>query len=686
MTRCSVTTRPVEYAVGGEHGLRTRGLTLGGGPDWSVEGSGPVFTVVVDGVTVTGTSDGLEVDRASTGPGPTGVPVETTHCTYATEGLALGIDWHVVRYPDLPLVETWVSVTNHGDHPVTVERLDSVGLTLPPASYDLLSYTSGWGLEFEATREPLQGSRTIGTLAGRSSQGMHPSFALFRDDGAVMYGTVAWSGNWVLRFEEGAGGGHVLTGGLRDEGFAKVLEPAASVAAPPVVLALGDAGDLDTTSTALARAARAYWAPRNELTDELPVEWNHWWTYEDHSIDEATFRANVDVAVGLGVDVCTLDAGWFGPADASSHWGEVRGDWDLVNSVRFPSGIRALADYVHGHGMRFGLWCEIEALGPKATLAERHPDFPAVRDGKLLGYVCLANPAARQWAYATLDRLVREDGADWIKLDFNLDPGLGCNRTDHGHGEGDGLFEHYLGYYQVLDRIRAEHPALVLENCSSGGLRIDLGILRHTHLTFLSDPDWPEHGLQLVWGATTMLPASQLLHWGYSEWFGDHRHQSFDPRDPTLAPHQLDYYRRIAMVGATGFSLGLPGLPDPVRERLATQVRTYKDVVRPFVRAADLHRLTEAPRRFGEGARWAALQYARPDGSEHLVLVFRLPGGADSDRIRLHALDPARDYDVRWHDADRVEVVSGAVLMDAGLDVALPEEGSEILVVRSRHP
>src|SRR5262249_18577766 len=155
--------------------------------------------------------------------------------------------------------------------------------------------------------------------------------------------------------------------------------------------------------------------------------------------------------------------------EVGSQWTDHRGDWDLVNQQRFPSGLRALSDHVHQLGMRFGLWCEIEALGPKARLAKQRPDLPALRDGKPLGYVCLGNPAAAEWAVETLDRLIREHDADWIKLDFNLDPGLGCDRTDHGHGPGDGLFEHYQGYYGVLTRIRAMHPDVVLENCSSGG-------------------------------------------------------------------------------------------------------------------------------------------------------------------------------------------------------------------------
>ena len=73
----------------------------------------------------------------------------------------------------------------------------------------------------------------------------------------------------------------------------------------------------------------------------------------------------------------------------------------------------------------------------------------------------------QEWAYATLDRLITDYALDWVKLDFNLDPGAGCNRAIMGIRQ-DGLYEHYQGYYRVLDRVREQHPEVILESCSSG--------------------------------------------------------------------------------------------------------------------------------------------------------------------------------------------------------------------------
>ncbi len=415
----------------------------------------------------------------------------------------------------------------------------------------------------------------------------------------------------------------------------------------------------------------------------MPVEWNHWWSYEDHQIDEQVFRANVDVAAWLGIEVCTLDAGWFGPSDTSSFWTDYRGDWAYVNTARFPSGLRALSDYVHERGMAFGLWCEIEALGERARLAEEHPQFVATRGGERLGYVCFGNPDVEAWAVATLSGLIDSYGLDWIKLDFNLDPQAGCDCTDHGHAAGDGLRAHYQGYYRAIEQVRARYPNIVLENCSSGGLRIDLGILRRTMPTFLSDPDYPEHGLQLIWGASTMLAPNAWLHWGWSEWINGHPRQDFNPRDPQLQSHQLDYYVRIGMLGAFGLSQKLPELPSWVAERYAVHIDLYKTTLRRFVGEADLYRLTEQPRRNGGGDRWAAFQYVLPDAAEHFVAMFRLPGGDPTRTFRLYQLDAEHTYEVRWLLTDRTEHRRGADLITHGLACDdLPEEGSALLLLR----
>ena len=661
----------------------TDGLALAAyglpGLPWALPSSG-LFAVEVDGRRIDGRTPGLAMADVTLREGPTGRRELTVALRHADAGLA--IDYHLALYAESALIESWVTLRNLGSALRRVTRIDSLALDLPAGSYERLSFTGSWGLEFEPERAAVTEREILESRSGRSSLGHLPWFALTRDGRSLLAGAVAWSGNWVVRLEP-SGAGLALSGGLHDWAFAAELPPGAEIVSPPFVVALAAGQELAAISTQYAQVGRRYWYPHNDLADRLPVEWNHWWSYEDKDIDEAVFRRNVDVAAELGVEVCTLDAGWFGPSDADTHWYEQRGDWDMVNTQRFPAGLRALSDYVHARGMAFGLWCEIEAIGKQARLAADRPELVATRDGAPLGYVCLGSVAGQAWALATLDRLIDEYRCDWVKLDFNLDPGAGCDRADHGHTPGDGLYAHYRGYYALLAEIRARHPQVVLENCSSGGLRIDLGIARQTHMAFLSDPDWPEHSLQCFWGASMMLAPDALLHWSYCEWsHAEHRCQQFDPRDPALQPHQIDYYTRISMLRRFGFSQRLPELPAWVAARYRAHIADYKQHVRRFVREADLLPLSGQPQRFGAGDRWAAFQYCMPDGSEHLLAVFRLPGAELGCAVAPLRLDPQRSYTLTWLAEGRVEQRGGADLLADGLYFELLEEGSALVLLR----
>jgi alpha-galactosidase len=144
----------------------------------------------------------------------------------------------------------------------------------------------------------------------------------------------------------------------------------------------------------------------------------------------------------------------------------------------------------------------------------------------------------------------------------------------------------------------------------------------------------------------------------------------------------VDYYTRISMLRRFGFSQRLPDLPGWVAARYRELVAAYKQHVRRFVREADMLRLTEQPKRFGEGERWATFQYRMPDGAEHLLAVFRLPGGAPSRAPALAELEPQRTYTLTWLGEDRVEQRSGAELMAGALAFELPEEGSAMILLR----
>lgn len=542
-------------------------------------------------------------------------------------------------------------------------------------------YTSDWGSEFSPVEEDFLQSdaKVLQVTAGRSSKQLDPWAGIDLADGAVSL-AVGFGGNWRMEISKAAG---TALAGLHGEIFEKTLSPGESLPGLRVALAKGE------TMEDACRGLRGFlyrhvvMAGRLNLK-EAPVVYNPWWPYEDRFISEDVCRRNAEAAKSVGATQFVLDAGWFGDEqDTGAHmdWFEKRGDWDSVNRRRFPHGMAALGRDIDARGLKFGMWCEIEAIGAQARVRVRHPEYAAERDGAFLGYACMASPEARAWAKATLARLIKEYGARWIKLDFNLDPGLGCDRPEHGHGRLDGLYEHYRGYYQMLDEIHREYPDVVLENCSSGGLRLDFETMSHTCFTHLSDPDYVEHHFQVFWGAVSYLPAASCYHFTQSQMRNPmDNDREFEPIQLDMPRHRFDTMIRAGMVCNLGLSYRLDEFPEWCLQRLKRHIALYRETAIPFIYNGALYRLTCQAIRGGKGDRWQGYQYNAENG-DSLVLAFRLRGASQARILRPQGLMPDGRYAICFEDAkERGCEQTGRALMERGICIDwLPEEGSEII-------
>ncbi|MFT4123430.1 MAG: alpha-galactosidase [Microbacteriaceae bacterium] len=595
------------------------------------------------------------------------------------ESLPLHARWSARRIAGEDVFELGLELRATGDEPVAVTRMDPLSLELG-GDWSTHAYWSGWGDEHRARTGRSSHDLVLESRSGRSSHGAAPYLGLERPGAGVVVAP-AFSGNWHVH----ALSGGAITAGISPWRLEVLLAPGESVTAPSVVTVV--ARDLDAASLALQRAVAADWLPRTAFTDSIPVEWNHWWPYEDAEVTERVILDNARLAAGLGIEVATVDAGWFGAAEATSSWSQQRGDWSSVNTARFPSGLEALGDGIGAAGALPGIWIEAEAVGAASRLRREHPEMmahavdgrrpdPSYRvmtesldpdDPTFLGYVCLGSAAGREHALASMSRLVTQLGARWLKLDFNIDPDAGCTRTDHGHGAGDGLLRHYQGLYAVLDEFRARHPDVLLESCSSGGLRVDLGLARHVHCFFLSDPDYTEHHLQTLWGASRMLPPLGILHWSWSQWRGDHPGNRRDWAAVDVP--EFDRMLRAAMLHRFGVSLRLPELRPELRRRLATHVRLFRKTIAPLVRDGVLSTLTPPPERGGHGERAPVAQLSA--GGHHLIAAFALEEGVRV-RVAPRGLDPERGYRLTDLATGAVRLLDGAELAAGWEPAAAP--------------
>lgn len=597
-------------------------------------------------------------------------PTEAT-ATAETQGVQL--DWRAVQLSSYPVWEFRLSATNISSGQISLSRLDSAALGLQGGVWRVESFASAWGDEFRPKAVTTQHDSFFGVRSGRSSHGESPIIYFIREsDGYTVIVSPAWSGNWHVDVFSGG----VVKAGISTWNLNLSLEPNETVHAPGVIVAAAESKEVAQRN--LQSAIRENWLPRTKSTDSISVEWNHWWPYEDVEVNADVIIENAQIAKNMAIDAIVVDAGWFGESKLDTHWTDLRGDWSSINLARFPDGLAKLGESILEMGMSPGIWIELEAVGAKSELRRTMPEAlarddsglrpdPSYRVGTVsldptdpgfLGYVCLGSPAGWTHSYNSVKDVVSEMKARWLKMDFNIDPGFGCTRTDHGHRAGDGLLRHYEGLYKLLDQIRLDFPELLIEACSSGGLRVDLGLAKHVHCFFMSDPDYTEHHLQVLWGASHMLPPLAILHWPWSWWRNDYGPSQLDWMNVDI--ETFDLMMRAAMFHRIGVSYPLPKLPAKLRDRLSYHLQIFKDHIAPVLPTANLIPLTDSPFRGNRGERnsvWQLSSNLNSVNEVHLVLSLKLENSAHSAKFRPTQLDDNQRYvvvDLETHNSSTV--------------------------------
>jgi alpha-galactosidase len=533
-------------------------------------------------------------------------------------------------YGNTGVIGKRVSLINEGQRPLSVEALDLIAWQLPPAKYELTYLHGEWGHERQIATETLGfGAREFRSNSGRSSNGYSPWFVLHDTDTGVSYAAqLAWSGNWRMRFDAGArsdAGLRVAMGPLFDLNSAATLAPGERFDLPEIVFTTST-GDLDDITNQLHRYQREYVFPKNNPDRPLAVHFNSWYPYQG-PLSAAELIRSADIVAKLGAETFVVDAGWYG----SGNWDKQLGDW-VVDRAKFPNGMEELSDHVRKLGMKFGMWVEIENAGIESNTAREHPGWFFQYDGRPLQqgtryHLDFSKPEVRAWARSVMDRLVRDDHISWVKFDYNIDAG---NEFDPGARPGRALASHIESYYRWLDELRAAYPDLVIENCSSGGLRFDLGILAHTHTTWLSDVVNPLASLQLGYGCTVEFAPEMCNHW----MVGDT--DKGEVRQPAPASW-YDFLFRVPMNGQFGFSSRVVDWKPELLERARDNIDLYKRI-RTVIAGADVYHLTPQPDH-DDPKGWMAIQYTNAALGKTVLLAYRLKGGEPERTFRLRGID-----------------------------------------------
>jgi alpha-galactosidase len=505
----------------------------------------------------------------------------------------------------LPVLRSSVRLRNEGHHRMVVQSVSSLLLgTLPsPDRLDVHRARNDWLAECRWYAEPLRDtvvdisvdahqhdSRAALSLTGRGSwptSGHLPmGAATTRGEGHAWIWQIESPAGWRWDLGENRHGTHLALNGPTDaeHQWRAGLEPGAEFTTVPGVLALGSG--LDDAFGALTSYRRAVRRPHPDHTG-LPVVYNDYMNTLMGDPTTEKLLPLIDAAAEAGAEYFCIDSGWYD--DDTVGWWDSVGEW-LPSRRRFPDGgIRAVLDRIRERGMVPGLWLEPEVVGVRSPVASQlPPEAFFQRDGVRLSeqgrhQLDLRHPAARAHLDRTVDRIVASWGVGYLKLDYNIviDPGT-CGPSDTAPGAG--LLGHARAYLDWLSGVLDRYPHLVVENCASGGMRMDGATLAVTQLQSTSDQQDPMRYPAIAASAPTAVPPEQGAVWAYPQPGYDDTLNAFTLGGALLgrihlsghldrmSPHQLALVRdavavyktiRTDLVGAVPFwPLGLPGWTD----------------------------------------------------------------------------------------------------------------------------
>ncbi|HWU47617.1 MAG TPA: glycoside hydrolase family 36 protein [Humibacter sp.] len=425
---------------------------------------------------------------------------------------------------------------------------------------------------------------------------------------------LAWqvesSAGWVWELTQGREGAHLALSGPTDaeHAFAHVLEAGEAFESVPAVIVTSQRGrDGAFAELTAARRSTMNW---NRADRVLPLVYNDFMNTTMGDPSSERLLPLIEAAASVGAEVFCIDAGWFAARESGADWWSTVGVW-REGLGRFEGGLRALIDVIHKAGMASGLWLEPEVVGVSSPAADLLPhDAFLQRGGRRVVedrryHLDFRHPAARAHLDETVDHLVRDYGISYLKLDYNINPGAGTDVG--GGGAGDGLLGHARAYRDWLIGLRRRHPALLIENCSSGAMRMDYALLGVVHLQSTSD----QQDFRLYPPIAASAPASivpeQAGNWAYPSAKMTHEETSFAlvtglagrlylsgflhelrPDQQSLVAEAVALHRRLRahLVESTAFwPLGLPGWED---ETIALGLRGPDgDIVAVWNRSAD---------------------------------------------------------------------------------------------------
>ena len=489
-------------------------------------------------------------------------------------GLILVLNYTV--FADCNVIARNAELHNGTEAVVSIRKFLSAMVDLPEAEYSLLTLNGSWAKEAHIQDAPIgYGIHVNDSTVGASSNRHNPAFLLKRlgadeRQGEVIGFNLLYSGNHYSAVEKSHQDTLRITWGINPHCFDWKLQPGENFITPQAVMSFSEDG-INGFSANMHDFVNDHIIPKAFRYVERPVVLNNWEaTFFDFNRSKILSMAKK--AAALGVEMFVLDDGWFG---ARNNDRAGLGDW-VVNTKKLPGGLKSLAKAINEMGLRFGLWFEPECVNPDSDLYRRHPDWvirvpgrePSLGRNQLT--LDLTRPEVRDYIVDSVDKILGSANIEYVKWDYNRHISDAFGSTLSNQGE---FFHRYiLGLYEILRRIFQEkYPHILLESCSSGGNRFDLGMLCFSPQVWTSDDTDAIERLDIQRGMYCFYPTSAISC-----------HVSMCPNQQTLRTVPLSTRFHVATFGVLGYELDFGELTPEERKQIKAQIAFYKQHRRIF--------------------------------------------------------------------------------------------------------
>ena len=494
---------------------------------------------------------------------------------------------------------------------------------------------------------------------GRSSDGTaFPFFNIETRDQSGMMAAIGWTGKWYADVQQKNKRAVTLKAGM--ENVSLYLLPQEEIRSPKICLMFWQGEDRMVGHNQFRKLILAHYTRKIDgkvpllplasfLDREGPIPCNeHVCATESHSIAEIKRRQQFNILP----EVFWLDAGWY-PCEGS--WPNV-GNW-TPNKDNFPHGLKPVSDAAREVGSKFLLWFEPERVTknkPYISIDKEHPDWLTEIPKNNYLLLNLGNKDARLWLTNHISDMIRKEGIDYYRQDFNIDPSPYWQQADKEDRKGISEIRHIEGLYAFWDSLLVRFPDLIIDNCAAGGRRLDL------ETTSRSFPFW-------------------RTDYSYGEPIGSQCHtyglNFYLPLTGTGSFEMSTYHFRSAMSShmTTDWNINSKKYKLADMQKLIAE---FKEL-RPYYYESDYYPLSDTANMLNDDV-WLAYQMNRTEKKDGLVMAFRRPLSSNKNiNVKFRGLDTRANYEVKNQDTGEKITRSGEEL-SKGMTLTLEEAPSSL--------